>query len=208
MPTICTHCSNGCKTTLSVRNHEIMRVEQSRPFRHQQRFSVREGALRFRFHASIRNASSSRCCGAARSLYPVSWEEAAQAAATKLKQVSMTSGKDAIGFIGSNRTSNEENYLFQRLARQTFGTNNVDHHRTADYTGLVTALGERAGEHMLTMAAAVRCEGRSGDRQRSYAIRIRWSRGRFAPGSDISRSQTLHHQFAAKSSWSARPRSS
>jgi len=35
-------------------------------------------------------------------------------------------GKDAIGFIGSNRTSNEENYLLQKLARTTFGTNNID----------------------------------------------------------------------------------
>src|SRR5258708_6743492 len=38
-------------------------------------------------------------------LYPVSWEEAAQAAAAKLKAVYDTNGKDAIGFIGSNRTS-------------------------------------------------------------------------------------------------------
>src|SRR3974377_2406650 len=54
-------------------------------------------------------------------------------------------------FIGSNRTSNEENYLLQKLARVTFGTNNIDHHRTADYTGLVTALGERAADATLTM---------------------------------------------------------
>src|SRR3979490_2687971 len=53
--------------------------------------------------------------------------------------------------MGSNRTSNEENYLLQRLARATFGTNNIDHHRTADFTGLVTALGERAGDSLLTM---------------------------------------------------------
>jgi NADH-quinone oxidoreductase subunit G len=84
-------------------------------------------------------------------LYPVSWEEAAQTAAAKLKQVYDAGGKDSIGFIGSNHTSNEENYLFQRLARATFGTNNVDHHRTADYTGLLTALGENVTDSLLTM---------------------------------------------------------
>src|SRR3989440_202934 len=57
----------------------------------------------------------------------------------------------SIGCIGSNRTSNEENYLLQKLARTTLGTNNIDHHRTADYTGLITALGERAGDSLLTM---------------------------------------------------------
>jgi NADH-quinone oxidoreductase subunit G len=84
-------------------------------------------------------------------LYPVSWEEASQAAAAKLKQVRDAYGPDSIGFIGSNRTSNEENYLLQRLARASIGTNNIDHHRTADYAGLLTALGERAGDSLLTM---------------------------------------------------------
>src|SRR5882724_3589792 len=84
-------------------------------------------------------------------LYPVSWEEAAQAAATKLKLAHDSYGVGSIGFIGSNHTSNEENYLFQRLARATFGTNNVDHHRTADYSGLITILGEQAGDSLLTM---------------------------------------------------------
>ncbi len=84
-------------------------------------------------------------------LYPVSWEEAAQAAATKLKEVQDLYGAGSIGFIGSNHTSNEENYLFQRLARATFGTNNIDHHRTADYCGLITILGEQAGDSLLTM---------------------------------------------------------
>src|SRR5260370_36964960 len=61
------------------------------------------------------------------------------------------SGKDAIGFSGSHRTSNEENYSLQKLARTTFGTNNIDHHRSADYTGLITALGDRASDSLLTM---------------------------------------------------------
>ena len=39
----------------------------------------------------------------------------------------------------------------KRLARATFGTNNIDHHRTADYAGLLTALGDRATASLLTM---------------------------------------------------------
>ena len=84
-------------------------------------------------------------------LLPVSWEEAAQAAATKLKAIHARDGADAIGFIGSNRTSNEENYLLQKLARETFATTNIDHHRSADYTGLITALGDNAKDSLLTM---------------------------------------------------------
>jgi len=42
--------------------------------------------------------------------------------------------------IGSNRTSNEENYLLQKFARLVLGTNNIDHHRTADYPAFASAL--------------------------------------------------------------------
>ncbi len=149
-PTICTHCSNGCKTTLSVRNHEIMRSNNRDLSGINKDFLCVKGRFGFDFTKHPERIKQP-LLRRGTELYPVSWEEAAQAAATKLKQVFDTGGKNAIGFIGSNRTSNEENYLFQRLARQTFGTNNVDHHRTADYTGLVTALGERANESMLTM---------------------------------------------------------
>ena len=72
-------------------------------------------------------------------------------AARRLKEIRDARGADGIGFIGSNRTSNEENYVLQQLARATFGTNNVDHHRTADYAGLVAALGEQAPRATATM---------------------------------------------------------
>jgi len=149
-PTICAHCSNGCKTTLSVRNHEIMRSNNRDLSGINKDFLCVKGRFGFDFTKHPERVKQPLLRRGSE-LYPVSWEEAAQAAATKLKHVFDKGGKDAIGFIGSNRTSNEENYLFQRLARQTFGTNNVDHHRTVDYTGLVTALGDRAHDSMLTM---------------------------------------------------------
>jgi len=148
--TVCTHCSNGCKTTLSVRNHEILRSNNRDLSGINKDFLCVKGRFGFDFtkHAERIKQPMVR---KGDKLYPVSWEEAAQTAAAKLKAVYDASGSDSIGFIGSNRTSNEENYLLQRLARATFGTNNIDHHRTADYTGLITALGERAGDSLLTM---------------------------------------------------------
>jgi NADH-quinone oxidoreductase subunit G len=148
--TVCAHCSNGCKTTLSVRNHEILRANNRDLSGINKDFLCVKGRFGFDFtkhpdrikQPLIRKSDK---------LVPVSWEEAAQFAATRLKAVHDANGKDSIGFIGSNRASNEENYLLQRLARATFGTNNIDHHRTADYTGLVTALGDRAADSLLTM---------------------------------------------------------
>jgi NADH-quinone oxidoreductase subunit G len=148
--TVCTHCSNGCKTTLSVRNHEILRSNNRDLSGINKDFLCVKGRFGFDFtkHAERIKQPMVR---KGDKLYPVSWEEAAQAAATKLKAAYDAGGSDAIGFIGSNRTSNEENYLLQRMVRATFGTNNIDHHRTADYTGLVTALGNGSSDSLMTM---------------------------------------------------------
>ncbi|MGC1617661.1 MAG: NADH-quinone oxidoreductase subunit NuoG [Candidatus Acidiferrum sp.] len=148
--TVCAHCSNGCKTTLSVRNHEIMRANNRDLSGINEDFLCVKGRFGFDFTKHPERLRQPMVRKGDK-LVAVSWEEAAQAAATKLKQIYDAGGKDSIGFIGSNRTSNEENYLFQRMARATFGTNNIDHHRTADYTGLITALGEGAADSLLTM---------------------------------------------------------
>src|SRR5262244_2986441 len=148
--TICTHCSNGCKTTLSVRNHEILRANNRDLSGINKEFLCVKGRFGFDFTRHPERIKQPLLRKGDK-LYPVSWDEAAQAAASKLKNVRDLHGADSIGFIGSSRTTNEENYLFQRLARQTFGTNNIDHHRTADYTGLITALGENAADSLLTM---------------------------------------------------------
>src|SRR3984893_9388640 len=148
--TVCTHCSNGCKTTLSVRNHEIMRANNRDLSGINKDFLCVKGRFGFDFTQHPERIRQPLLRKGDK-LYPVSWEEAAQTAAAKLKQVRDAHGPDSIGFIGSNRISNEESYLLQRLARATFGTNNIDHHRTVDYTGLLTALGDRAGDSMLTM---------------------------------------------------------
>jgi NADH-quinone oxidoreductase subunit G len=148
--TICTHCSNGCKTTLSVRNHEILRANNRDLSGINKDFLCVKGRFGFDFTQHPERIKQPLLRKGDK-LLPVSWEEAAQAAAAKLNELHTAYGGEAIGFIGSNRTSNEENYLLQRLARATFGSNNVDHHRTADYTGLVTALGEKASEASLTM---------------------------------------------------------
>src|ERR1700738_2980690 len=150
VPTTCTHCSNGCKVTLSVRNHEIMRANNRDLSGINKDFLCVKGRFGFDF-TQHKDRIRQPMVRKGDKPFPVSWEEAAQTAATKLKEIHAKNGADSIGFIGSNRTSNEENYLLQRLARATFGTNNIDHHRTADYTGLVTALGDRAKDLLLTM---------------------------------------------------------
>src|ERR1700720_454996 len=147
----CAHCSNGCKTTLSVRNNEILRANNRDHSGLNGEFLCAKG--RFGFD-SAHHAERSRQPLVRRNgkLEPASWEDALEEIARRLKQVRDSHGPAAIGVIGSNHTTNEENYLLGRFARVTLGTNNLDHHRTADYAGLAAALGPKAKGTLATMA--------------------------------------------------------
>jgi NADH-quinone oxidoreductase subunit G len=77
----------------------------------------------------------------AEKLVAATWEEALETVALKFKEVRELDGGKAIGVIGSTRTVNEADYLLQKFARVVLQTNNIDHHRTADYPALAAALG-------------------------------------------------------------------
>jgi len=135
--TICTHCADGCKTTLGVRNNEIIRGNNRDRSGINGEFLCIKGRYAFDFVNSPERLQSPmlRKNG---ELETVSWSEALAAVAKKFKEVKGRGGK--FGVIGSNRTSNEENYYLQKFAREALGTNNIDHHRTGDLPALLDAL--------------------------------------------------------------------
>ena len=57
----------------------------------------------------------------------VSWDEALDFTASKLKEIKKENGSDSVGFFASAKVTNEENYLMQKFARAAIGTNSVDH---------------------------------------------------------------------------------
>jgi NADH-quinone oxidoreductase subunit G len=136
--TICTHCSNGCKTTLGVRNGEITRANNRDSTGLNGEFLCVKGRYAFDFNTHPERLTSPLLRGSNGELRPVSWAVALAAAGKKLSELVAKRGK--IGIIGSNHTSNEENFLLQKFARQILKTSNIDHHRTGDVTGLLEAL--------------------------------------------------------------------
>jgi formate dehydrogenase major subunit len=73
------------------------------------------------------------------------WEEALDLAASRLKEIHDRDGAGAIAGFGSAKCSNEEAYLFQKLIRAGFGTNNVDHCTRLCHASSVAALLEGVG---------------------------------------------------------------
>ncbi|MCI4664124.1 MAG: formate dehydrogenase subunit alpha [Neomegalonema sp.] len=81
---------------------------------------------------------------------PATWDEALDAAASGLAQLADGSDGRAIAGFGSAKCSNEEAYLFQKLIRQRFGHNNVDHCTRLCHASSVAALMEGVGSGAVT----------------------------------------------------------
>jgi formate dehydrogenase major subunit len=78
------------------------------------------------------------------------WDEALDLAASRLKAIRQKHGPDAMAGFGSAKCSNEEAYLFQKLVRVAFGTNNVDHCTRLCHASSVAALLETIGSGAVT----------------------------------------------------------
>lgn len=136
--TVCTHCSNGCKTTLGVRNGQIIRANNRDRSGINGEFLCVKGRYAFDFneHPERITTPMMRVNG---KLESVSW---ARALKTVAERFSSLKGR-RIGVIGSNHTTNEENFYLQKFARVGLGTSHIDHHRTGDIATLLDALAGR-----------------------------------------------------------------
>jgi NADH-quinone oxidoreductase chain G len=141
--TTCTHCGDGCKTTLGVRRSdtgmEIVRGDNRDKSGINGDFLCIKGRYAFDFahHEDRLTQPLVRKHGR---LVPATWEEAFELIGQRFRHICDREGGSAIGVIGSTRTTNEENYLLQKFARVVLGTNNIDHHRTADWPAFAAAV--------------------------------------------------------------------
>ncbi len=142
--TICTHCGDGCKTTLGVRTvvdgSEIVRGDNRDKSGINGDFLCNKGRYAFDFANNEDRITTPLVRQADGTHKPVSWEAALDLVGKRFRELRDTRGGRSIGVIGSNRLTNEEAYLLQKFARTVLQTNNIDHHRTADYAAFTAAL--------------------------------------------------------------------
>lgn len=157
--TLCPYCGVGCQTTFHVRNERIFRVEGRDGPANQGRLCVK-GRFGYDYiHHPQRLTKPlirredvpkdpNRLLDPANPLAAfreASWEEALELAAGRLRAIRDTYGGGALAGFGSAKGSNEEAYLFQKLVRTGFGTNNVDHCTRLCHASSVAALLECIG---------------------------------------------------------------
>jgi NADH-quinone oxidoreductase subunit G len=148
--TVCTHCADGCKVTLGVRSTndgaEIIRADNRDKSGINGDFLCAKGRFGFDFVDSPDRLTQPLVRNASGKLEPATWEHALRFAAGKLKKIRDARGGAAIGVVGSNRTTNEENYLLQKFARTVLATNNIGHERSTDYAAFARALAGSTGK--------------------------------------------------------------
>jgi len=138
--TICAFCGVGCQVALHVQDNRITRVtvEDDGPVngialcvkgRYGYQFVNHPERLRKpRVRQYLLAGEEHRPPKGERGEWvEVDWETALDIAARKFSKIRRESGPDAIGVLASAKCTNEENYLFQKFARQVIGTHSVDH---------------------------------------------------------------------------------
>ena len=166
--TLCPYCGVGCQTTVHVKDDKILYVDGRDGPANENRLCVK-GRFGFDYvhHPDRLTVPLVRRDGVAKdpkitldrnSMMQVfreaSWEEALALAGGKLRSIRDTHGSQALAGFGSAKGSNEEAYLFQKLVRVGFGSNNVDHCTRLCHAGSVVALQMAIGSSAMSNTAA------------------------------------------------------
>ncbi len=161
---LCPYCGVGCQLTFHVKNDEILYVEGRDGPANQNRLCVK-GRFGFDYarHPHRLTVPLVRKDGVAKDGHDTvdaanpfthfreaTWEEALDLAAGGLKTVRDRDGSQALAGFGSAKGSNEEAYMVQKLVRQGFGTNNVDHCTRLCHASSVAALMEGVSSGAVT----------------------------------------------------------
>jgi formate dehydrogenase major subunit len=153
---VCPYCGVGCQLTYNIKDNRILYVEGADGPSNHERLCVK-GRFGFDYvhHRQRLTRPLIRKAGVPKhadfTMDPsnpleyfreATWEEALDHAAGKLRQIRDASAGKALAGFGSAKGTNEEAYLFQKLVRTGFGTNNVDHCTRLCHASSVAALME------------------------------------------------------------------
>ncbi|QRF61899.1 formate dehydrogenase subunit alpha [Variovorax paradoxus] len=156
---VCPFCGVGCLLTYNVKDEVIVSVDgRDGPANHSRLCVKGRFGFDYAHHPQRLTKPLIRKAGVPKDPEAIgdpadwsqvfreaTWEEALELAGGKLKSLRDTHGLKALAGFGSAKGSNEEAYLFQKLIRTGFGSNNVDHCTRLCHASSVAALLEGVG---------------------------------------------------------------
>src|ERR1700742_828652 len=161
---VCPYCGVGCQLTYNIKDDKLLYVTGKEGPANQNRLCVK-GRFGFDYVSNPQRLKQpmirkegvpKRADDLVDPANPwthfrtATWEEALDRAAGGLVKIRDRDGPKALAGFGSAKGSNEEAYLFQKLVRTGFGTNNVDHCTRLCHASSVSALQEGVGSAAVT----------------------------------------------------------
>lgn len=123
--TVCTFCGVGCSFEVWAKGRKILKIQPS----HDAPVNAISTCVKGKFGWDFVNSEERLTVPLIRqggAFVEATWDEALSLVAERLGTIKREFGSDRLGFISSSKITNEENYVIQKLARQVFGTNNID----------------------------------------------------------------------------------
>lgn len=125
--TTCPHCATGCQFNLVVKDNRIVDVEGADGPSNRGRLCVKGRSGSFDFVHSpdrlttplIKNHDTGK-------FEEATWDDALDLMAKRFLEIKEKNGPDSLAAFACSRSTNEDVYLLQKMARVAFGTNNVD----------------------------------------------------------------------------------
>ncbi|MCD7947232.1 MAG: formate dehydrogenase subunit alpha [Oscillospiraceae bacterium] len=147
--TTCPHCAVGCQMDLLVKNNRVVGAEPADGPSNRGLLCVKGRFASYKFiHADDRlRYPLVRKNG---TLQRATWEEAISCVAENMKRIQAESGKDAVSGFSCSRATNEDNFVFQKMMRAAFGTNNVDNCARLCHSSSVHGLAITLGSGAMT----------------------------------------------------------
>lgn len=137
--TTCPYCGTGCNFFLQVVDGKLVGVVPCKT----DEISLGRLCIKgYNAHAFVQHPDRLKhpMVREGGELRPVSWDIALDKLVGQLRRIREKHGPDSIAILASAKCTNEENYLFQKLARAVIGTNNVDHCARLCHASTVTGL--------------------------------------------------------------------
>jgi len=156
--TTCAYCGVGCSFHAELKGDTVLRMTPNKDGHANEGHACIKGRFAFGYATHKDRITKPMIRESIEDPWrEVSWEEAIQYTAARLRAIQEKYGRDSIGGITSSRCTNEETYLVQKMVRAAFGNNNVDTcarvcHSPTGY-GLKTTLGESAGTQAFSSVA-------------------------------------------------------
>lgn len=145
--TTCPHCATGCQMNLIVKNNKIVACEGAYGPSNNRLLCVKGRFGSFDFIHSEERLTDPLIKKNGK-FEKATWDEALDLIASKMTQLKKDYGTESLAGFSCSRAPNEDNYVFQKMVRTVFGTNNVDNCarvcHSASVHGLAMTLGSGA----------------------------------------------------------------